>query len=136
MKSGPFSGRTRTGSNWSRIAVAVAIVLAVAELADAFFIDVPAAAVVMAALFVAGVLWTRRGGIGGLVLLVFLFALEVVSIPTYKRTTIGDWILQIAVGLVAAAGLVAALAAIRGLKSRRAMVDPMGATADRRLRAP
>src|SRR2546429_5802295 len=118
MRPRVLSQHTQTSTDWSRIAVSVAIVLALAELIDAFFIEVPAAAVVMAAFFVAGVLWTRRGGIGGVVLIAFLLAIEIVFIPTYNRSNVGDWIFQIAVGAVSTVGLVAAVAAIREHRTR------------------
>ncbi|TMM07960.1 MAG: hypothetical protein E6G00_13435 [Actinobacteria bacterium] len=118
MRPRVLSQHTQTSTDWSRIAVGVAIALALAELIDAFFIEVPAAAVVMAALFVAAVLWTRRGRIGGLVLIAFLLAIEIVFIPTYNRSNVGDWIFQIAIGVVSAVGLVATVAAIREYRTR------------------
>src|SRR5437016_2455674 len=118
MKPRVLSRHTQMATDWSRIAVGVAMVLAVAELIDAFFIEVPAAAVVMAALFVAAVLWARRGRIGGLVLIAFLVAIEIVFIPTYNRSNVGDWMFQIAIGAVSAVGLVAAVAAIREHRTR------------------
>lgn len=72
----------------------------------------------MAALFAAGVLWTRRGGIGGLALITFLLAIEIAFIPTYHRANVGDWIFQIAIGIVSTVGLVAALAGIRECRTR------------------
>jgi hypothetical protein len=62
--------------------------------------------------------FTRRGGIRGLVLIAFLLAIEVLFIPTYHRSNVGDWIFQIAIGVVSAVGLVAAVAAIRGYRTR------------------
>ena len=118
MRPRVLSQHTQTSTDWSRIAVGAAIALALAELIDAFFIEVPAAAVVMAALFVAAVLWTRRGRIGGLVLIAFLLAIEIVFIPTYNRSNVGDWIFQIAIGVVSAVGLVATVAAIREYRTR------------------
>src|SRR2546421_10954891 len=124
MRPRVLSQHTQTASDWSRIAVGVAIVLAVAELIDAFFIEVPAAAVVMAAFFGAGVLWTRRGRIGGLVLIAFLLAIEIVFIPTYNRSNVGDWIFQIAIGLVSAVGLGAAVAPVREYRTRPEVSKP------------
>ena len=124
MRPRVLSQHTQTSTDWSRIAVGVAIALALAELIDAFFIEVPAAAVVMAALFVAAVLWTRRGRIGGLVLIAFLVAIEIVFIPTYNRSNVGDWIFQIAIGVVSAVGLVATVAAIREYRTRAGGKQP------------
>src|SRR2546427_11122813 len=124
MRPRVLSQHTQTSTDWSRIAVGVAIALALAELIDAFFIEVPAAAVVMAALFVAAVLWTRRGRIGGLVLIAFLLAIEIVFIPTYNRSNVGDWIFQIAIGVVSAGGVVATGSALRASSARAADTNP------------
>jgi hypothetical protein len=123
-------GDTNTAAGAAGIAVGIAIVLALAEFTDAFFIDYPAAAVVVAVLFVAGALWARREGIGGLVLIAVLLAVEIAFLPTYSRSGVGDWITQILVGVVSAVGLVAAVAAIRERRSHRNLVEAAPPTAD------
>jgi hypothetical protein len=48
----------------------------------------------------------------------FLLAIEIVFIPTYNRSNVGDWIFQIAIGAVSAVGLVAGVAVIREHRTR------------------
>ena len=96
---------------------------AVAELVSAFMIDVPAVALVMAAVYVAGGVWLVRGrGVGGLVLLALANLVEVVGVPTYERHSVTDWAMQLFVGTVCLIGLAAALIGV--VERRRAPGPP------------
>jgi hypothetical protein len=64
-------------------------------------------------LFIAAMLWIRRGGIGGPILVGALCVFELQSFPTWHRHSAGDWISQIAFVVVAAAGLLVTLAVLR-----------------------
>lgn len=96
-----------------RLLSVIALVLALGEFGDAFFISFPAGAVVFAALLLVGVLWIRRGGIGGPILVAALFAFEIANAPFWPRHSTGDWISTIAFGVVALAGLLVAIAVIK-----------------------
>ena len=112
-----------------RLLIAIAVLLAVGEYVDAFFISFPAGAAGFATLLLLAVLWTRRGGLGGPIVAAALFAFEDVNAPSWPRTGLGDWITTIAYGGVALAGLLVALAVIkqslrtRGTKTAPARVD-------------
>jgi hypothetical protein len=96
-----------------RLLSVIALLLALGELGDAFFISFPAGAVVFAALLLVGVLWIRRGGIGGPILVAALFVFEVANAPFWPRHSTGDWISTIAFSVVALAGLLVAIAVIK-----------------------
>jgi hypothetical protein len=96
-----------------RLLSLIALLLAFGEIADAFFVSFPAGPSVFAALLVAGTLWIRRGGIGGPLLVAALFAFEIANAPFWPRQTTGDWISTVAYGVVALAGLLVAIAAIK-----------------------
>jgi hypothetical protein len=87
----------------------IALLLALAEIADAFFVSFPPGPAVFAALLLAGMLWTmRRGGRGGPSILAALFIFEIANAPFWPRHSTGDWISTIAYALVALAGLLVA----------------------------
>jgi hypothetical protein len=96
-----------------RLLSLIALLLALGESADAFFISFPAGAGVFAALLLLGTLWIRRGGIGGPILVAALFTFEIANAPFWPRHTTGDWISTIAYGAVALAGLLVAIAVIK-----------------------
>ena len=103
-----------------RTLIAAAVALGLLEAVDMFSIDVPAAAALFAVLFLVSAAWfARRGGVGAPMLLVLLFAVEIAGLPFYARTTATDWIIQIGTGVVAAAGLVAAIAVLREWRRER-----------------
>jgi hypothetical protein len=105
--------------------IAIALLLAVGEYVDAFFISFPAGAAVFATLLVLGVVWIRRGGIGGPILVAALFAFEDANAPFWPRTGLGDWITTIAYGGLALAGLLVALVVIKdSLGARRGKTGP------------
>ncbi len=96
--------------DWRRLLGGVALASVVGEIVSAFFIEVPVAAIVFAALFFVAWLWLRRGGRGPIILLAVLFAIELLGLPFYQREDADDWILQIVFALLGILGLVAALA--------------------------
>ena len=96
-----------------RLLSLIALLLALAEIADAFFISFPAGPGVFAALLLAGTLWIRRGGIGGPILVAALFVFEIANAPFWPRHTTGDWISTFAYAVVALAGLLVASAVIK-----------------------
>jgi len=101
--------------------IAIALLLALGEYVDAFFISFPAGAAGFATLLVLAVVWIRRGGIGGPILVGALFAFEDANAPFWPRSGLGDWITTIACGGLALAGLLVALVVIKGsLGARRA----------------
>ena len=105
--------------------IAIALLLALGEYVDAFFISFPAGAAGFATLLVLAVVWIRRGGIGGPILVGALFAFEDANAPFWPRTGLGDWITTIAYGGVALAGLLVALAVIKhSLGARRTKTAP------------
>ena len=108
-----------------RLLIAIALLLAVGEYVDAFFISFPAGAAGSATLLVLAVFWIRRGGIGGPIAAAALFAFEDANAPFWPRTGLGDWITTIAYGGVALAGLLVALAVIKhSLGTRRTKTGP------------
>ena len=104
-----------------RLLIAIALLLAVGEYVDAFFISFPAGAAGFATLLLLAVFWIRRGGLGGPIVAAALFAFEDANAPFWPRTGIGDWITTIAYGGVALAGLLVAVAVIKqSLGARKA----------------
>ena len=108
-----------------RLLIAIALLLAVGEYVDAFFISFPAGAAGVATLLLLTVVWIRRGGLGGPIVAAALFAFEDANAPFWPRTGLGDWITTIAYGGVALAGLLVALAVIKpSLMARRTKTAP------------
>jgi hypothetical protein len=99
--------------------IAIAVLLALGEYVDAFFISFPAGAAGLATFLLLAVFWTRRGGIGGPIAAAALFAFEDANAPFWPRTGLGDWITTIGYGGIALAGLLVALAVIRHSLGRR-----------------
>jgi hypothetical protein len=92
-----------------RLLSVIALLLALAEIADAFFVSFPPGPAVFAVLLLAGALWTmRKGGRGGPSFLAALFVFEIANAPFWPRHGTGDWITTIAYALVALAGLLVA----------------------------
>ena len=103
-----------------RVLCLVALLLALGEIADAFFVSFPAGPAVYAALLLAAALWTRRGGLGGPTLLAVLFVFEIANAPFWPRHGAGDWISSAAYGVMALAGLLVASTVIRqSVKTRK-----------------
>lgn len=96
---------------WRQLLSVVAILSVIGEVISAFFIEVPLAAIVVAALFLVGWSWLRRGAtVGPVILLGLLCLVELSFFPTYEREDADDWILQIAFLILGAVGVVAAAA--------------------------
>ncbi|HET8892756.1 MAG TPA: hypothetical protein VFM96_01490 [Gaiellaceae bacterium] len=104
---------TTTIHDQRRLLIAIALLLAVGEYADAFFISFPAGAAGFATLLLLAVFWIRRGGISGPIAAAVLFTFEDANAPFWPRTGLGDWITTIAYGGVALAGLLVALTVIK-----------------------
>jgi len=100
-------------SDRRRLLVGLAVLLGLAEFADVFAISFWEAAAVFCALFLAAAWWTRRGGIGGPILVTILCVFELQSYPTWDRNGITDWITQTAFAAGAAVCLIVALAVLR-----------------------
>lgn len=94
----------------ARVSESVALTSFVGEIVSAFFIEAPVAAIVFAALFLTGWLWLRRGGIGPVILLTLLCAIELLGLLFYEREDADDWILQILFAALGTLGVVAAIA--------------------------
>ena len=99
--------------SWRPILGVIALLSAVGEIVSAFFIEVPAAAVVFAGLFIAGWLWLRRGGAAPIAVIGILCAIEALGFAFYEREGADDWILQVAFLVLGVAGVLAAIAALR-----------------------
>jgi hypothetical protein len=98
-----------------RLLCLIALLLALAEIADAFFVSFPPGPAVFAMLLLAGTVWTiRRHGRGGPSLLAALFAFEIANAPFWPRHGAGDWVTSVSYGLVAVAGLLLATRVIFG----------------------
>lgn len=91
----------------------IALLLGLSEFAAAFFVSFWEVNPVLCVLFLAGLLWIRRGGIGGPILVGALCVFELWGFTTYSRNGIGDWVSQIPIAVVSAAGLAVALAVLR-----------------------
>ena len=98
---------------WRPILGAIACLSAVGEVASAFFIEVPAVALVFAGLFLGAWLWLRHGGAVPIVLIGILCAIEAVGFALYEREDAADWVLQVALLVLGVAGVAAALGALR-----------------------
>ena len=103
------------GRDWRSILIWVAVAFAVIEVASVVLIGVPAAVGgVMAAVFLLGVYWIRRGGSGGVVLVGALSMIEAIGVPFYVRLTTLDVLLQAMALVLGLAGVAIAVVAIRG----------------------
>lgn len=97
----------------------IALLLGLAEFVAAFFVSFWEVNPVLTVLFLAGLLWTRRGGIGGPILVGALCVFELWGFTTYSRNGIGDWLSQIPIVVVSAVGLVVALAVLTQSRTTR-----------------
>ena len=107
-----------------RLLTAIAVVLGVGELADAFFISFWEGAVAFGILFLAGALWTRRGGIGGPILVGVLSAFEIQAFFQWERGGTVDWISQIAFLIVSVIAVITVIAVLRGAHHARTNTRP------------
>jgi uncharacterized membrane protein YuzA (DUF378 family) len=104
-----------------RLLTAIAVLLGIGEFGDSFFISFWEGAAVFCVLFFAAALWTRRGGIGGPILIGVLCAFEIQGFFQWARGGTADWISQIAFLVVSIAGVVVVVALLKNaLDTRRA----------------
>jgi hypothetical protein len=107
----------------------IALLLGLSEFVAAFFVSFWEVNPVLCVLFLAGLVWIRRGGIGGAILVGALCVFELWGFTTYSRNGIDDWVSQIPIAVVSAAGLTVALAVLtqsltmRKAKTAAARVD-------------
>ena len=100
---------------------AIAVLLGIGEFGDSFFISFWEGAAVFCVLFLAAALWTRRGGIGGPILIGLLCAFEIQGFFQWARGGTADWISQIAFLVVSIAGVLTAVVLLKNvLDTRRA----------------
>ena len=108
-------------ARFNRILIAATVAAGLSELALATIIEVPAAALTFAALFLLAALWIqRRPGIVPAVVVGLAFLLELVGLPMYERTSPEDWVVQIGFGALSLVGLLAAVGMV--IEHRRAHV--------------
>jgi hypothetical protein len=106
-------------SDRRRLLVGLAVLLGLAEFADVFTISFWEAAAVFSVLFLGAAWWTRRGGIGGPILVGVLCVFELQSYPTWERNGTTDWITQTTFAVGAAVCLIVALAVLKGSLAER-----------------
>src|SRR5690242_12407800 len=102
----------------------IAVVLGVGELADAFFISFWEGAVAFGILFLAGALWTRRGGIGGPILIGALAAFEIQAFFQWERGGTVDWISQIAFLIISITAVITVIAVLLRAHHARTTTPP------------
>ena len=114
-----FAG-TGPGGRWRTLLAVVALVTAGAEIATAAFYDVPpAAAVVMAVLFVVGWLLLQLPNAAGPIVIGLVAALEVVFTPFYGRSGASTWLVHGAIAVLGIVGVAAAYATLRADRDSR-----------------
>lgn len=97
-----------------RVLVGSTLFCGVFELASIPFMDQPFGSFAAGILFLGAAAWLWRGrGVIAPLLLAVLFAVELAGEPAYSRHGLKDWILQMTVGALSLAGLVAAIVVIR-----------------------
>jgi hypothetical protein len=98
--------------DWRHLLALIALILALSEFVAAFFVHFWEVNPILCALFLTGLLGTRRGGVWGPILIGALCVFELLAFTTFPRHGIGDWVSQIPFAVGGAAGLVAALAVL------------------------
>ena len=93
--------------DWRAILGWLAVAGVVGEIATAFIIEFPAAAVGMAVLFLLGWYLLRRGGLAGVILVDLLWLVELAFLPTYDRDDAVDWIILAVFAILAVAAVIA-----------------------------
>jgi hypothetical protein len=112
------SSTARTPRYWLGV---TASLMALEEFKDTFIVSFWIGALLFSGLFLAGVLWIRRGTIGGPIFVAALFTFELISFPSWARHSTYDWVNEIAAAAISLAGLLLAIAVIgRCLAARRA----------------
>ncbi|KAA1422845.1 hypothetical protein FE697_011880 [Mumia zhuanghuii] len=111
------TSKTARTTDASRIPVqAVAAAWAVFELAIAAWMDFPFAAAFFGVLFAVGAWWAGRPGMGGVVLVAVLVAIELAFLPFYARESIFDWTTQIVALVLGVAAIIACTRAARAAR--------------------
>jgi len=109
------------------VLIAAGLAFGVWETIDIFRIDVPAAAAIVAALFLSCTAWYwRRRSVRANVALLALFVLEVAEAPTWKNASTATKVGAEALGI---AGAAAAAAALVGAYRARRSHGPQSAPA-------
>lgn len=97
----------------ARTLTLAAVAMGLLEALMLFVIEVPAAALVFAVLFLAGAAWfVRRQAVAAAIGLALLFAVELLGVPFYERAGLGDWLVQLTAAALSAVGLAAAVAVV------------------------
>lgn len=102
-------------TTWTRIAIVGGALCGLGELALSPTMDgVSGAAVAIAfgLAFLGGVVWLRRGHVGGAWVIVVLAAIELAFMPMYPRSGLWDWASQGGFAVLSLIALVGALGAI------------------------
>ena len=97
-----------------RILVGSTLVAGIFELTSIPFIQQPLGSLAAGIVVLAAGAWLSRGrGVVAPILLGLLFAVELSGEPMYQRNGLSDWIIQMTLGVVSLAGLVAAVVVVR-----------------------
>ena len=109
-------------SNWTRVAIAGGVLCGLGELALSPTMDGISGASVAIAFglaFLGGVVWLRRGSVGGAWLIAVLAAIELAFIPMYPRSGLWDWTTQLGFGAFSLIALVGAVGVIVERRKRK-----------------
>jgi hypothetical protein len=102
-----------------RLLTALATALGLIELVDAPTISFWEGALAFAVLYLAGAQWTRRGGVGGPILVGALSVFEIQGFFQWARGGTVDWVAQIGVLVLSTLALIVALAVLKGAHDAR-----------------
>jgi hypothetical protein len=103
------------------VLIGTTLVAAIFELTSIPFIQQPLGSLAAGIVFLVAGAWLWRGrGIIAPAMLGLLFAVELSGEPMYQRNSLSDWIIQMTLGVLSLAGLVAAVVVVRDrLRARR-----------------
>jgi hypothetical protein len=99
--------------DWWSILRALAVLTAATEVVDAFLIDAPVIAIVIAALFLSGFFFARRRQIPGALIVGILWLFELLLGLFHPRDSVAEWIVVALFVLLSASGLVATVGSLR-----------------------
>jgi hypothetical protein len=102
-----------------RLLTALAAALGLIELADAPTISFWEGALAFGILYLAGAEWTRRGSVGGPILVGALSAFEIQGFFQWARGGTVDWVAQIGVLVLSTVALSVAFAVLKGAYDAR-----------------
>jgi len=109
-------------TTWTRIAIAGGVLCGIGELALSPTMDGVSGATVAIAFglaFLGGVVWLRRGSVGGAWLIAVLAAIELAFLPMYPRSGTWDWSTQLGFGVFSLIALVGAAGVIVERRRRK-----------------